>query len=277
MPEVTVLMLVKNGEKYVRDAIDSVLKQSFNDFEFLIIDDGSTDKTTSIIKSYTDSRIQMIKQKPNFIKALNKGLSLAKGKFIARMDADDIMHTERLRIQLKRMKLHPDVVVSASWAKSFKDDGSQLSPLQFGEGYIEHPILQMLRGNILVHSSVMIKKSFIDTHQLKYQHYPLSEDYKLWFEVAKAGGKFFIEPQYLLNFRVSDTQITNVKKDSMIQQTIIIKKEILKYLLKTEGNKTLVKLFKTMEILEKENIILSDNIFQFFWNILTQKIGIESE
>lgn len=273
MPEVTVLMLVKNGEKYVRDAIDSVLKQSFNNFEFLIIDDGSTDKTASIIKSYTDPRIQMIKQKPNFIKALNKGLSLAKGEFIARMDADDIMHTERLRIQLKRMKLHPDIVVCGSWAKSFKDDGSQIPPLQFGEGYIEHPILQMLRGNILVHSSVMIKKSFMNNHKLKYQQYPLSEDYKLWFEIAKAGGKFFIEPQYLLNFRVSDTQITNVKKDSMMQQTIIIKKEILKYLLKIEDNKTFVKLFKTMEILEKENIILSDNIFQFFWNILIPKNG----
>lgn len=277
MLEITVLMPVKNGSKYIKEAIDSVLGQSFTDFEFLIMDDGSTDKTVSIIKSYTDPRIRLIEQKPDFIKTLNKGLSLAKGNYIARMDADDIMHTERLRIQLKRMKHNPDIAVSASWTKPFKDDGIPLPPFQFGEGNIEYPILQMLRGNILAHPSVMIKKSFFEEHKLKYQNYPQAEDYKLWFEVAKAGGKFFIEPQHLLNFRVSDTQVTNTKRDSMIEQTVIIKKEILNYLLKNlDDNKTLIKLYKTLESLEKEKTISPNDTFQFFLGILIKKMGINT-
>jgi len=278
MPEITVLMPVKNGEKFIKEAIDSVLKQSFTDFEFLIIDDGSTDKTVSIIKSYPDPRIRLIEQKPDFIKALNKVLSLAYGEIIAGMDADDIMHTERLRIQVKRMKQTPDIAISSSWTKPFKNDGSPLPPFQYGDGYIEYPILQMLRGNILAHPSVMIRKSFIEENKLKYQNYAQAEDYKLWFEVAKAGGKFFVEPQHLLNFRVSDTQVTNVKRDSMLKQTIIIKKEILNYLLKNlDDNKSIVKLYKAMETLEKEETITPNETFQLFWNILIKKMGIESK
>lgn len=104
MPEITVLMPVRNGEKYIKNAIDSVLNQTLTDFEFLIIDDGSTDRTVKIIQDYADERIHLVKRKHQFIQNLNEGLQLASSAYIARMDADDIMHTERLRIQLKRMK-----------------------------------------------------------------------------------------------------------------------------------------------------------------------------
>ena len=98
MPEITVLMPVRNGEKYIKNAIDSVLNQTLTDFEFLIIDDGSTDRTVKIIQDYADERIHLVKRKHQFIQNLNEGLQLASGAYIARMDADDIMHTERLRI-----------------------------------------------------------------------------------------------------------------------------------------------------------------------------------
>ena len=111
MPEITVLMPVRNGEKYIKNAIDSVLNQTLTDFEFLIIDDGSTDRTVKIIQDYADERIHLVKRKHQFIQNLNEGLQLASGAYIARMDADDIMHTERLRIQLKRMKKNPDITV----------------------------------------------------------------------------------------------------------------------------------------------------------------------
>ena len=80
------------------------MNQTLTDFEFLIIDDGSTDRTVKIIQDYADERIHLVKRKHQFIQNLNEGLQLASGAYIARMDADDIMHTERLRIQLKRMK-----------------------------------------------------------------------------------------------------------------------------------------------------------------------------
>ena len=109
MPEITVLMPVRNGERYIKESIDSVLNQTLTDFEFLIIDDGSTDRTVEIIQGYTDKRIRLVRKEHQFIQNLNEGLELASGSYIARMDADDIMHTERLRIQLKRMKKNPDI------------------------------------------------------------------------------------------------------------------------------------------------------------------------
>ena len=108
MPEITVLMPVRNGERYIKESIDSVLNQTLTDFEFLIIDDGSTDRTVEIIQGYTDKRIRLVRKEHQFIQNLNEGLELASGSYIARMDADDIMHSERLRIQLKRMKKNPE-------------------------------------------------------------------------------------------------------------------------------------------------------------------------
>ena len=92
MPEITVLMPVRNGEKYIKDAINSVLRQTLTDFELLIIDDGSTDRTVEIIQGYTDQRIRLEKREHQFIPNLNEGIKLASAPYIARMDADDIMH-----------------------------------------------------------------------------------------------------------------------------------------------------------------------------------------
>ena len=87
MPEITILMPVRNGEKYIKESIDSILKQTFTDFELLIMDDGSTDRTVERIERYTDERIRLIRRKHNFIRNLNEGLELALGAYIARMDA----------------------------------------------------------------------------------------------------------------------------------------------------------------------------------------------
>jgi len=109
--KISVVMPVYNGEAYIGDAIESVLNQTFRDFELIIIDDGSTDATVSVIRRYEDSRIVLLKNGHDFIKALNTGLRMAKGKYIARMDADDLMHPQRLEVQYRTMEEHRDVVV----------------------------------------------------------------------------------------------------------------------------------------------------------------------
>src|ERR1700722_6197041 len=102
-PEITVLMPVFNGEKYLKDAIESILRKPFTNFEFLIINDGSSDNTVSIIESYADARIHLIHNEKNLglIASLNKGVELASGTYIARMDCDDISFPERLAKQLE--------------------------------------------------------------------------------------------------------------------------------------------------------------------------------
>lgn len=270
MPEITVLMPVRNGEKYIKESIDSVLNQTLTDFEFLIIDDGSTDRTVEIIQGYTDKRIRLVRKEHQFIQNLNEGLELASGSYIARMDADDIMHTERLRIQLKRMKKNPDITVCGTWAKIFSDKGNERKISHLGYGIIHEPVLELLKYNMLLHPSVMIKKEFLLNHHIKYQNYPCVEDYKLWFDIAKAGGILFVEPQELLMFRRSDTQVTVTKKEEMSLGSIRLRKEILLYLLSVYNNKTLNSLLSDFENLEKNKWMSNEDIFRFFVNLFNR-------
>ena len=270
MPEITVLMPVRNGEKYIKESIDSVLNQTLTDFEFLIIDDGSTDRTVEIIQGYTDKRIRLVRKEHQFIQNLNEGLELASGSYIARMDADDIMHTERLRIQLKRMKKNPDITVCGTWAKIFSDKGNERNGSHHGYGIIHEPVLELLKYNMLLHPSVMIKKEFLLNHHIEYQNYPCVEDYKLWFDIAKAGGILFVEPQELLMFRRSDTQVTVTKKEEMSLGSIHLRKEILLYLLSVYNNKTLNSLLSDFENLEKNKWMSNEDIFRFFVNLFNR-------
>ena len=267
MPEITILMPVRNGEKYIKESIDSILKQTFTDFELLIMDDGSTDRTVERIERYTDERIRLIRRKHNFIRNLNEGLELALGAYIARMDADDIMHTERLRIQLKRMKKNPNITVCGTWAKIFSDKGNERNVFHFGHEIICEPVLELLKYNMLLHPSVMVKKEFLFNHHIKYQNYPYVEDYKLWFDIAKAGGILFVEPQELMMLRRSDTQVTVTKKEEMFLGSIRLRKEILLYLLSIYDNKALNSLLSDLEYLEKNKWMSYEDIFRFFVNL----------
>lgn len=270
MPEITILMPVRNGEKYIKESIDSILKQTFTDFELLIMDDGSTDRTVERIERYTDERIRLIRRKHNFIRNLNEGLELALGAYIARMDADDIMHTERLRIQLKRMKKNPNITVCGTWAKIFSDKGNERNVFHFGHEIICEPVLELLKYNMLLHPSVMVKKEFLFNHHIKYQNYPYVEDYKLWFDIAKAGGILFVEPQELKMLRRSDTQVTVTKKEEMFLGSIRLRKEILLYLLSIYDNKALNSLLSDLEYLEKNKWMSYEDIFRFFVNLFNR-------
>ena len=270
MPEITILMPVRNGEKYIKESIDSILKQTFTDFELLIMDDGSTDRTVERIERYTDERIRLIRRKHNFIRNLNEGLELALGAYIARMDADDIMHTERLRIQLKRMKKNPNITVCGTWAKIFSDKGNERNVFHFGHEIICEPVLELLKYNMLLHPSVMVKKEFLFNHHIKYQNYPYVEDYKLLFDIAKAGGILFVEPQELMMLRRSDTQVTVTKKEEMFLGSIRLRKEILLYLLSIYDNKALNSLLSDLEYLEKNKWMSYEDIFRFFVNLFNR-------
>ncbi len=140
---VTVLMPAYNAQDYIREAIDSVLSQTFTDFEFIIINDGSTDNTENIIKSYTDKRIQLYTQaNAGVIGALNKGLDLANGKYVARFDADDVCYPQRLEVQYKFMEEHPEYVLVGSAADFIDMEGNFL--FEWQPPAYEHEALQQV-------------------------------------------------------------------------------------------------------------------------------------
>ncbi len=274
MPEVSILMPVRNGEKTIKESINSILRQAFEDFELIIMDDGSTDCTVEIIKSYCDSRIRLEKRSPGFINNLNEGLKLSKGTFIARMDADDIMHSERIRIQVKRMKQKPEITVCGTWMKTFSSTSIPIQ-LKAMEYEIYNPILEMLKGNLLFHPTTMIRKSFLEQHHLQYENYPCAEDYKLWFDIACHRGLLFIEPQNLLFYRISDYQVTVTRKEEMQQQTLRIKRKILKYLLKQPEyqDEDLSSLYQYIVNIINKKWFAEEHVYSLFYRLLKNKLN----
>lgn len=269
--EITVLMPAYNAEKYIAEAIDSVLKQSFTNFEFIIVDDGSTDSTLSIIRSYSDKRIVLIENSHDYIASLNIGLKTAKGKYIARMDADDIMHIDRLRIQYSIMEEEPSITVCSSWARIFGEKIAQKQLVNSFSGIIEQPLLVLLRENIIAHPTVMIRSQFLKNNNLSYESYAYAEDYKLWTEIAKLGGTFFIESQPLLLYRISENQVTALKNQEQIITSNKIRYEIINYFISFSPEKVKLKRFLSeIQVLHNSNFMDVEDVSRFFYVLLSK-------
>jgi glycosyltransferase involved in cell wall biosynthesis len=207
-PTVSVLMCVFNGEKYLREAIDSILCQTFTDFEFIIINDKSTDRSVDIIRSYADPRIRLYSNESNIglTKSLNKGIDLAKGKYIARMDADDISLPDRLATQVEFMESNPHIGVCGTWFELFGDSNSIVShPINHDE-----IILKFFNQNAIGHPTVIIKTSVL--HENRYnEQYITTQDYELWTRLAISGFKFHNIPSVLLRYRWHNQNISKEK------------------------------------------------------------------
>lgn len=181
-------MPVYNASKYIRECIESVLMQTFKDFEFIIVDDGSTDNTESIVKSYIDDRIIYIKSTHKGISdTLNIGIKKSTGKYIARMDSDDRMYFDRLEYQYNWMENHPDVDIMGAgfeWGNN-KEDIEYFKP---GDYVVTKQIL--LTGNKLGHPTVIMRRSSIMKLPFLYEGlYNGAEDYKLWMTALTHGLK----------------------------------------------------------------------------------------
>jgi glycosyltransferase involved in cell wall biosynthesis len=166
-PRVTLILPVYNGEAYLRPAIDSLLRQTFRDFELLIIDDGSTDGSAAIVASYADERIRFQRNARNFglIATLNKGFELARGEFIARMDCDDISLPHRLERQLDYLACHPDVALVGSWFEKLQGRRSRVVKTP-----VDHAAIRffLIFDNTFLHSSIMIRRSLLEQFNLRF-------------------------------------------------------------------------------------------------------------
>jgi len=265
IPAISIVMPAYNAEKHILEAIESVLGQTFSDFEFIIIDDGSTDNTVRLIRSYSDPRIVLLENRHDFIASLNLGINRAQGKYIARMDADDRMFPDRLKIQYEIMEAHPEITVCSSWMQLFNSSSvGDISKLD--AGYIEYPILKLLNNNIICHPATMIRRDFLVSNQIQYEYYPHAEDYRLWFRIAKSGGIFYTEPQALLYYRVSENQVSNVFRKEQQETSKRIRSEILNYLI--NQNKAdypeLFTIYENLLKLEEKGLVHSEYTVSFF-------------
>lgn len=207
-PKVTVLMPAYNAGKYISDAIRSVLDQSFTDFELLIVDDGSSDDSVSVIRSFNDPRIHLLIQRNSGISvALNTGLAESKGVYIARFDADDICLPQRLDRQVLFLDGHPAHLVIGSDAEYIAENGEHLFDFQCA-GHSYRDIL----GNLykvcpFIHSAVMYRKDAILRAGGYSLHAHNFEDYLLWVQVLRLGKGCNLH-EALIKVRINPASVT---------------------------------------------------------------------
>ena len=225
-------MPVYNGSEYLDDAIKSILNQTFQNLEFVIIDDGSTDDSLNIIKSYNDNRIRLIENKDNQgqSKTLNKGINLARGTYIARVDQDDISRSDRLEKQLEFMERYSDIDVCGSWVELM----GKYSDVMNLETRSEDIKISLLTNQNLAHPAVMIRKSTFIKHNLYYDpKFIIANDYDLWVRMFEYCS-FANIPEPLVRHRVHHDQFSKKFGDKNSYET----NKILKRLLNKTGVNT---------------------------------------
>jgi glycosyltransferase involved in cell wall biosynthesis len=207
-PKVTVLMPAYNAGKYIGEAIASVLEQSFTDFELLIINDGSTDDTEKIIRSFHDPRIVLISQQNKGVSAaLNLGLSHAHAPYIARFDADDVCLPNRLKVQYEFITAYPEYTIIGS-AVDYMDADGHFIFTHHPEGHLNEEI-QQLKYSIcpFIHSSVFYKKEAVVNNGGYNEHAYTYEDHFLWVNILK-NEKACNLSQALIKVRLNPESIT---------------------------------------------------------------------
>ena len=226
-PKITVIMPVYNCELYIQEAVESILNQSFTDFEFLIIDDASTDQTVSILKKYCDSRIKLIEKPLNtgYANSLNYGLKIANGEYIARMDGDDISYPQRFAKQVSFLDDNPEFVLCGTFYKIIGDDTNFNIPENHNE--IK---LALLKANCIAHPTVLIRKKTLDDFSIIYDvSNETAEDYDMWVRLLQIGKLYNIQ-EVLLKYRIHATSVSRKRAEDQEKIAIRVKLKLLSYL-----------------------------------------------
>jgi glycosyltransferase involved in cell wall biosynthesis len=204
-PSVTVLMSVHNSERYLAEAIGSIVNQTFFDWEFLIVNDGSNDGSCEILRAFPDTRIRLIDNERNLglPVSLNRGFAEARGRYIVRMDADDVALPDRLEKQVAFMEEAPRIDVCGSWCEMFGDINRVVKTLA------DHRDIHdtLFFKNCIPHSTVcMRKKSFENCAGPYNEAYMYAQDYELWCRTVDTLT-FANMQEVLLRYRVHDMQV----------------------------------------------------------------------
>lgn len=228
-PLVSVVMSVYNGELFLKDSIDSILQQSYQNIEFIIINDGSSDSSLSIIKSYHDSRIKLIENERNMglIYSLNVGFASACGKYIARMDSDDIAHSDRLKLQVEYLENNLTIGVVGSDYISFSDKHSKL----IREPKSHHVIkTYLLFSATMCHPTIMFRKQILDETRFRYNpEFKHVEDYELWTKLI-LHTQFANLSKPLLKYRDHHSQVSHKHKVIQTENGDTVRENYLKAL-----------------------------------------------
>lgn len=197
-PKISVVMSAYNEEKYVKDAIESILAQSYGDYELIIINDGSTDRTREIVESFKDPRILLVNQENRgLIRSLNRGIGMARGEYIARHDADDISRPERFAAEAAYLDLHGDVALVGTQAYHMTENGRDVKA--YKAPALDYAGIKecLWRGDIpICHGTIMCRKKCLEEIGLYREKLDLVEEYDLFFRIAEKYPMVNIEEPF---------------------------------------------------------------------------------
>ncbi len=214
-PRVTVVIPVYNRRQYVREAIESILRQTYSDFELLVIDDGSSDGTGEVVRSYVDERVRLMRHERNLgiPRTRNDGVRLARGEYIAFLDSDDVAYPMRLERQVAFLDSHRDDAAVGAWVSWMNGDGRPISRVKRRPGSSsEIAALRLLRSGI--ENTASMARTTILRDYPHNEACDVSSDYELWARIA-ARHKLSNLPEALVRRRLHGEQITKLKADSV--------------------------------------------------------------
>lgn len=264
IPEISVIMAVYNDEKYLKKAIDSILNQTFGNFEFIIINDASTDNTEKILLEYEDHRIKILKNELNLglTKSLNKGLEISRGKYIARMDADDISYLNRFEQQYNILESEPEIGIVCSWTEIIDENDNVIDTWK-GDNTPELIYYILNFRNCLTHSSVLLRKELILHYGPYNENIKKAQDYELWNRFSKITKIYKID-KYLIKWRKTGNSITSLYSSAQAETVKKIFINNFKFTILTNDDIGILnfiqnnfELFSNNDIYMDENKILS--------------------
>jgi len=270
-PIISIVMPTYNTSlEYLNESVESVMKQTFGDFELLVIDDGSTEtQGVEWLKTLKDQRIILIQNNHDFIESLNRGIAESQGKYIVRMDADDIMMPNRLQVQYDFMEEHPEIDVCGSWMETFGNKNDTIRV------HTEHKEItaSLLLYNTMVHPTIMLRKASVCNNKtsLYKKGYNSAEDYKLWTDLAMEGLRFANIPEILLKYRCSENQVTNIRQKEMISSSQKIRLEYAEVIIEmlVEGKKQYESFFNELIDLYNNQFISVSTFLRTIYNFLS--------
>jgi len=229
-PGVSVILSVYNGESYISESMESILNQTFRDFELIVINDGSTDRTSEIIKSYSDPRIINLENEKNIgiARSSNKGLRIARGRYIAIMDADDISLPERFQKQFKFLENNPDIGVCGTWIKVIDKNGTWMKNICYPTSS-EVISCSLLFYDCFANPTTMFRKKIIEELGEYDPGFIAAMDYDLWTRTI-GYYKFSNIPEFLLKYRMHGQNISQDREKRHHEDYIIRKSAIEKFL-----------------------------------------------
>jgi len=215
-PRISVIMSAYNRDDYLKEAVDSILDQTFSDFEFIIINDGSSDGTHDILKNYKDSRLRIFEQQNmGLTKSLNKGITFSNGEYIARQDADDVSLSERFEKQVRFLDERSDIALLGTAAIRINHNGKELDIVRYPEddGTIRNRLLEF---NPFWHTSVMMRKKCLDETGIYREISDSVDDYDLWLRISeKYKLANLSEPLVKYRLEINSITVTNIEEQLM--------------------------------------------------------------